>query len=358
MMDYDYLIIGQGICGTWLSYYLLNEGKSVFVIDEFNSTSASNIASGLINPVTGRRVVTTWMADELMPFVLNEYNAIGSKLNTTVIQQKNILAFPSAPDLLQAFIKRKEEQNSYIVPSFILKEKLFEHFYFPFDAFKISPCYLVDINFLQDWRNYLQNINCLSNEKFNEEALEFTDDIVEYKTIKAKKIIYCNGLKSAQSKYWKNLPFVSNKGQALIAEINSIDRNYIYKFGHLSLIPIQNNLWWIGASNELNFETAEPTNDFFQSTKAALKRILKVDFKIADHVASVRPAAVERRPFVGIHPSYNQVVILNGMGSKGYSLAPWFAKELAQHLIYQKPINALADVKRYTNVLSRSTVNH
>jgi len=68
-MTVDYLIIGQGICGTWLSYYLLKKGKKVLVIDEYNNSSASNVASGLINPVTGRRVVTTWMADELLPFV-------------------------------------------------------------------------------------------------------------------------------------------------------------------------------------------------------------------------------------------------------------------------------------------------
>ena len=120
-MKYDYLIIGQGICGTWLSYYLLNESKSIFVIDNADKSAASKIASGLINPVTGRRVVTTWMADELLPFVWNEYNAIGKKFDQQFIQQKNILAFPSAPDLLQAFEKRKQEGNSYIYAIIIEK---------------------------------------------------------------------------------------------------------------------------------------------------------------------------------------------------------------------------------------------
>ena len=34
-------------------------------------------AAGLINPVTGRRMVTTWMIDELMPFARNAYREIG-----------------------------------------------------------------------------------------------------------------------------------------------------------------------------------------------------------------------------------------------------------------------------------------
>jgi glycine/D-amino acid oxidase-like deaminating enzyme len=353
-MKYNYIIIGQGICGTWLSFYLMHENKSVLVIDDADNAAASKIASGLINPVTGRRVVTTWMADVLLSFVWNEHNAIGKKFDQQFIQQKNILAFPSAPDLLQAFEKRKQESNGYIYESSVKKEELYKYFYFPFDVLEIAPCFLADVNALtKTWRQYLESKNALLPESFNEEELLLFDEFVQYKNITAEKIIYCNGINSSLSKYWKQLPFVPNKGQALIVSIDGLNNNYIYKFGHLSLIPWQNNLWWIGSSNELNFATTEPTEEFFKSTTSALKNILKVNFKIENHLSSVRPAAVERRPFVGIHSLYNQIAILNGMGSKGCSLAPWFAKELADHLIHKKQINLLADVKRYANMLKR-----
>ncbi len=353
-MKYDYLIIGQGICGTWLSYYLLQEGKSVFVIDDFNESSASNIASGIINPVTGRRVVTTWMAEELLPFVWDEYNAISKKLNTQFITQKNTIVFPLAPDLQQAFEKRKQELNSYIHASPTKKEELNKYFNFPFNVMQIAPCYLIDTSALiESWREHLENNNALLNEIFEEDELLLFNDFIQYKNITAEKIIYCNGINASYSKYWKNLPFVQNKGQALIADIHGLSKEFIYKFGHLSVIPWKNNSWWIGSSNELNFTTAKPTNDFLQTTTAALKNILKIDFEIKEHLSSVRPAAVERRPFAGTHSIHNQIAILNGMGSKGCSLAPWFAKELAEHFINKKSINALTDVKRYANVLKR-----
>src|SRR5262245_32220552 len=110
----DYIIVGQGISGTWLSYYLLKGNKNILVFDTINLQSASNVASGLINPVTGRRVVTTWMAEKLLPFAREEYNAIGEMLSCKCIDQKNILVFPSAPDLHQAFNDRMKENNSYI----------------------------------------------------------------------------------------------------------------------------------------------------------------------------------------------------------------------------------------------------
>ncbi len=354
MMYYDYIIIGQGICGTWLSYYLIEAGKSIIVFDDASEQSSSRVASGLINPVTGRRVVTTWMADELLSFVWNEYSAISKKLNAQFIQQKDIIVFPSAPDLMQAFDKRLQQGNGYILQPSTSKEELHNYFNFPFGAMRITPAYLINVNdLISKYRQYLKTKNAFNEETFNEDVLSVSKGNISYKNIRAEKIIYCNGVQSAQSKYWKNLPFVRNKGQALIAEIHGLDKNYTYKFGNLSFTTWLNNLWWIGSSNELNFADEQPTEVFYHNTLKALRSILKIDFTIKEHLSSVRPAAVERRPFVGVHPLHNQLSILNGMGSKGCSLAPWFANELAAHLINKKTINVLADVSRYANVLKR-----
>jgi glycine/D-amino acid oxidase-like deaminating enzyme len=70
-----------------------------------------------------------------------------------------------------------------------------------------------------------------------------------------------------------------------------------------------------------------------------------------DHVASVRPATLERRPFVGLHPAYPAVGILNGMGTKGCSLAPWFARQLAELLGNGQAVMGQADVQRFKRVL-------
>ena len=70
-MEFDYIIIGQGICGTFLSWNLIKAGKKILVIDELQKFSSTKVASGIINPVTGRRVVTTWMIEELLSFAWN-----------------------------------------------------------------------------------------------------------------------------------------------------------------------------------------------------------------------------------------------------------------------------------------------
>jgi len=55
---YDIIIVGQGISGTVLSNALMEQYQKVLVIDDGNKKAASKIASGVINPVTGRRIVT------------------------------------------------------------------------------------------------------------------------------------------------------------------------------------------------------------------------------------------------------------------------------------------------------------
>ena len=105
-MQINYLIIGQGISGTWLTYYLQKENKSFLVIDDNSPNSSSKIAAGIINPVTGRRMVTVWMADEILPFAWNAYQEIGNELNITAISQKNIIDFFPIPFMRENFLKR------------------------------------------------------------------------------------------------------------------------------------------------------------------------------------------------------------------------------------------------------------
>ncbi len=353
-MQVDYLIIGQGICGTFLSYYLSNAGKSFIVIDEQKFNSASKVASGLINPVTGRRVVTTWMANELLPFAMQAYTQIGKEVKASVVEEKEMLAFATTPEMVQAYEKRNEEFNSYINEFKGSITKLNCEINYPFNVTTVSPCYLINMSsLLSKWRENLLKRNQLIEEIFDEELLHISETFIQYIDKRAKKIIFCNGIQAAESKFWKNLPFVKNKGQALIADIPSLSKNYIYKFSNLTLLPWQNNEWWIGSSHEINFETEQPTEEYLRTTVKALKSILKIPFTVRRHVAALRPATVERRPFVGNHPQFNSVAILNGMGTKGCSLAPWFAKEITENLIQGKQINKEADVKRFTKVLSR-----
>jgi glycine/D-amino acid oxidase-like deaminating enzyme len=73
-MQVDYLIVGQGICGTWLSWYLTKQDRSFIVIDKNEPITASKVSAGIINPVTGRRMVRVWMAEQILSFAREAYH--------------------------------------------------------------------------------------------------------------------------------------------------------------------------------------------------------------------------------------------------------------------------------------------
>lgn len=352
-LSVDYIIIGQGICGTFLSYYLYKAGKKIIMIDEGQPLSSTRIASGIINPVTGRRVVSTWMIEELKAFAQQAYTAIGNSIGEKIITQKNILAFPASTQMREAYNQRLGEENSYIRNFTDDENNLVNKFNYFFGAVEIDPVLLIELHpLLNGWRKILLQKNSLMEEKFENENLNVSPDFIQYKNIKAQKIFFCDGINSFSHSYWRNLPYIFNKGEALIVDVPGLQSNNIYKFGNSTLVPWYNNLWWLGSSYENEYEDILPTKIFLEKKTLELKTFLKLPFTIVDHYASLRPAAVERRPFMGFHPLYKNVGILNGMGTKGCSLAPFFAKQFVENILGNGVIDQLVDVKRFARILS------
>jgi glycine/D-amino acid oxidase-like deaminating enzyme len=139
-----------------------------------------------------------------------------------------------------------------------------------------------------------------------------------------------------------------------LVEIRGLQHDLIFKKG-MSLIPYNENVFWLGSSYEWEFYDEYPTQKFRDNAEHWLQQTLKLPYTIFEHFAAIRPATLERRPFVGFHPSHSRIGILNGMGTKGCSLAPYFAKELVEKIKGNGNINPLADVNRFARILTRLT---
>ena len=354
-MQVEYLIIGQGLCGTWLSYYLQKENISFLVIDNNKPDSASRTAAGIINPVTGRRMVTVWMDEEILPFAWHAYNEMSMQLDTSVISQNSIIEFFPNTQLQEVFLQRIKEGCEYLHP-YPDQNNFNKYFSFYYGCGEIDPAYTVHLEtLLPQWRQQLQSKDLLIEENFEIKDLKEIENKIHYKDITAEKIIFCDGTNSFNLSFFKYLPFAFNKGEALIVEIPGLQEQHVFKKG-IALVPIQDvkaNLFWVGSTYLWDFDNAVPSEKFLEQTEQALKNWLKIPFKILDHKAAIRPATVERRPFVGMHPYHPNIGILNGMGTKGCSLAPYFAKQLAEHLVHKKEILPEADIKRFAKVLSK-----
>lgn len=351
-MKIDFLIIGQGICGTMLSWNLMRAGKTVMVVDESKPYTASKVASGVINPVTGRRIVRTWEIDTIMPFAVKAYRQLETELDVSLIRQCNILDFHPTPQMMLAFQERLIEEKEYLrIPE--QTELLKEYFNFDFGVGEINPCWLIDLHTLLDyWRVRLKTANALLEKHFDWKDCRIGEDGISYGDLHASAIICCEGAAGFQNPYFQLLPYAPNKGQAIIAEIKDLPTTNIYKQG-INLVPWKNNQWWIGSTYEWNFTDTYPSPDFRQKIDAYLQHWLKLPYTILDHIAAERPANMERRPFVGMHPVHSAIGLFNGMGTKACSLAPYFAQQFTAALVNNEAIMPAADVRRFSRILSR-----
>jgi glycine/D-amino acid oxidase-like deaminating enzyme len=343
---YDIIIVGQGICGTVLSSALMEQHQKVLVIDDGSKKAASKIASGVINPVTGRRIVKTWQIDTVMPAAVRMYQALEKKLGTSIVKQCNIINFHPSEHMQKAFEDRIAEDPTYLSTQ-PLPNTIAAAFEAPFGHTVIDPCWLVNLeNLLHYWRQNLIEKKAFVEDVFDFKKLESKADHIVYDKYTANKIIFCEGAKGQENPYFKQLPFAPNKGEALLVKINDLDNRYIYKKA-VSIVPWKNAVFWVGSNYEWDNYNDDPSPSFKEKTITALNEWLTIPYEVIDHIAGIRPANTQRRPFIGMHPVFKNIGIFNGMGTKGCSLAPYFAEQMTEHILHQTPIDNEATIDRF-----------
>ncbi|MFK7948938.1 MAG: NAD(P)/FAD-dependent oxidoreductase [Saprospiraceae bacterium] len=347
-MKYDYIIVGQGIAGTVLSHFLIKNGQNILVIDNGYLTSSSKVAAGIVNPITGRRYVKSWMFDTLLDFAQETYESLGESLNITCFEQRNIV---------RVLFNNKEENDYYArsgqngYSQFMLETpdlKEYESVLNPvFSIGEVTKSGKVNLSSIMSaFRQKLETNNQILTEQFDFEQLTLKKDTVYYKNIEAKNIIFCEGIKGTENPFFNYLPFNGAKGQVLIVRIPNFKPQKIFKH-RIFFVPLEEDTFWVGATNENDYTDNLPTEKGRINLEKKLQKIIKVPYEIIKHQAAIRPNVKDRRPFIGQHPKFDNLFIFNGLGTKGSSLAPYFANHFVEHLLHQKPLMKEVNIQRY-----------
>lgn len=346
-MEVDYLIIGQGLAGSVLSYQLLKQKKRVLVIDHPQLRSSSLVAAGLFNPITGRRMVKTWLADKLFPKLIDFYSELEEFLNCRFLHQKPIY---------RPFVSI-EEQNEWIAKSeapevgkFIRKTYHNANYDdFINDAhggLELNFCGYVDIaTLLREYRTFLRRREILIEEAFEWEKLVFDGLSVSYGHIEARKVICCDGPLNDTRGYFSWLPFRRVKGELLIVEPEEIPP-VIFNRG-VFILPLENGYCKVGSTYDWKDTSWDVTEKAGMELKEKLNVFFKKPYKIINQEAGIRPATLDRRPFLGVHPEFERLLIFNGFGTKGVSLMPYFSVKFCDFLSNDKELPEEVNINRY-----------
>ena len=347
-MMYDYLIVGQGIAGSTLAYLLRKKGKSVFIIDKYSSNSSSQVAAGLVNPITGRRIVKSWMADTALPYAFQFYSDYKTETGDEVFHKMDALEVTGTVHEFNEWTRRMEEQNlnHYFrddAPNYLYRGKIRDFI----KLVRITSSGWMDIPlFVRGIRNLFEKENNFINELFDEQELIISENDISYQDIKAKKIIFCEGYRCLKNKFWNFLPLIPAKGEIVVIKCPELPQDFILLSG-MFIVPIGNQEFRCGATYEWKFEDELPTETGKSKLLEMLNAVLNVNFEITEHTSGVRPTVKDRRPIIGMHPDFSNVGIFNGLGTKGVSLAPYFANQLVEYLENDGLLMSEVDVRRF-----------
>lgn len=350
----DTLIIGQGLAGSLLAWELLERGERILVLDDGHLSAASTAAAGLLNPITGQRLVKAAGVDECLSLARERYRMLESRLGRPMLVEKPMWRLFRSSGEQEAWERRKIDPSySDYLGEHIPAAALQPPFVAPLGGFVQTQTGYLDTNaLLQGVRDHLS-----TDGKYRQQALAYKeivldDEGVYYQGLPCKRVIFCEGYKARHNPWFDWLPFQPAKGEILSLEIATPIPDVIINAGKW-LMPRSEGQYRLGATYEREQLDENPTEAGLGELLAALPRLLDPvpEYRVTDHRAGVRPNTLDKQPFIGLHPQWPQLGIFNGFGSRGSLLIPWHAARFVDALYDGASLPAEADIARYQSHL-------
>ena len=348
-MEYDYIIVGCGLAGISLAETAIQNNKSVFVINN-KTQNSSKIAAGLYNPVILKRFTEVWQAKEQL-VILNEfYNKLESKLECKLDYKLPLLRkFHSVEEQNNWFIASDKPNLSYHLSSKLNFDKI-KYVSSDFGYGKVNNTGFVDTSLLlSKYKEYLNSINCYEENVFDYLEIKHVNDGVSYKKIKSKYLIFTEGFGMLLNPFFKDLPLDGAKGELIVIKAPNLKLEVILKTS-IFIIPLGNDLYKVGSTYNWVDKTQIPTESAKQELIEELKNTISCDFELMEHQAGIRPTVKDRKPMLGSHPKYENLHILNGLGTRGVMLAPSLAKSLFDFIENGVALPIEVDIKRFKKI--------
>jgi len=342
------LLVGQGLAGTVLSHYLFLNNIDHKVLDDGHKTCSTKAAAGLINPITGRNYVKSWRIDDLLPEALSCYEQLERDLNLKLISHRDIIrALPDAVSENKwiSSTSRPGYEN-YCNPDFVANSYA-QVVHSKGKYAQINKAIQVNIaDLIICYRQFLIDRKCLIEDAFDFEKYDLENDL-KVGDEKFDKVIFCEGSAVDKNPLFNHLPFQPAKGESFNIQIDGDVPKQILR-DDIFLIPQADGSFWSGGGYQWQFEDDHPTENWATNWKGKLDQLLKVGYEVKAHKAGIRPAVKGRRPLLGQHDTQKQYYLFNGMGTKGTSLAPYWAKHFVEYLMGRTDLDVEVDLKRFT----------
>ena len=321
------------------------------LLSNSKAPSASTVAAGVINPVTGRWAVKSWRIDDLLPEAVRMYRTLEKELNINVYH----------PMPLRRFCKNKEDQKRIgrrlrnlryadVLGDFHQAGNSPEKIKDCYGSFDILRAAYVDLpKLLEAMRARFRFVDT----QFDHAALRRIGDFWEYKGFNAPKVIFSEGAAMKVNPWFTLLKSALTpiKGETLSFECPELKLPHsIYHHGKW-LLAYGDNSFRIGATYSKDFDGDGPSESATKELLEGVRAFTGTELSLhrEKQLAGIRPSTFDARPLLGAHPTESGLYLFNGLGSKGASVGPLMSRHFAEYLLSGARLDPEVDIKRFLN---------
>lgn len=338
-MSVEVRIVGQGLAGSLLGWACERAGITFAIEDvraDFDGNSAtlgfapaSVVGAGIINPITGQRLVKSWRVDTLLPIAVAMYREIEAAVGRRFL-------FPYR--LRRSFADERERA--------VAREKWARGDFAGFgqslddDGLWVEPAYRVDLDGL---------VRALHDRWQKSGNWTARRSQIGGPNVEAPLTIRCLGASELAEEPFAWAKMIPVKGELIEIETagGALDPHVILNCREW-LVPLGGSRALVGATVEPGrFDVTATVQALDQLAGAAKKLLGEVGFQIVAHRAGIRVVSSDKHPVIGRHPEQASLGIFNALGSKGALLAPWLAQQWLKHLQSGQPIDPAVEVARF-----------
>lgn len=345
----DFLIVGQGLAGSLLAWELIQAGASVTVVDNGHRSAASWVAAGLINPITGMRMVKSPHTEKWLAAADSLYLQVQQTLAIRVRHQLPMWRIFTDPKQQQAWQERLQqvEYRPYIGG---LKEAAEALPYCAALGFgEVAQTGYIDTKLLlTSLKQWLRERASYLQSECNYDEIKLDKQGVRLDETEAKRLIFCEGARAVDNPWFDALPLSPVKGEILTLETQPTLPAVIANFGKW-VLPVGEGRVKLGSTYDWEQQDLVPTNKARAHLLEQLSRFTQaeLDTRVVGHEVGLRPNSRDRLPLIGRHPNEERLWMFNGFGSRGSLMIPYYAAQLRAHLLNGTALDADCELARW-----------
>ena len=355
-MNYDFLIVGQGITGSIVALQLKKNSKKFKLIDGQSQNTSSKVAAGIIHPISLKRCNLSWRGREFYEFSDSFYKEINYESNIELYKTYKLLRIFTSFEEQNNWIGKTNNETYKNILSLNFKE--LDNLKDRFGSGVVELCSRLYVNkFLDFVSTSFMKSKALVKDVFKADDLKLKNNRFHYNGDIYSNIIMCEGVNALKNPMFNYLPIIPNKGE-LIKVSSTILPTDIINCGIFSL-PEAKNIFTIGSTYSNEDQKNNITTDAKKYMLKKLNKIIEIDdIEILDQKFGFRPTSLDRKPLIGEHPIIKNLYTVNGMGSKAILMAPLLVRELIDNIYLKKPLDSMININRFSKKINNENIDY